>query len=118
MSGIPRPPVHWKIASTMVTIMGAQAPDRPSSIIRFSPGNVRLQVQGGRRLRDTPKIHLAMESGEVHGTIANWSTLKAINANWITEKKFASSPSGRSPEESRATKLPMILDVARTDAER
>ena len=35
----------------------------------------------------TPKIHLAMESGEVHGTIANWSTLKAINTDWIKDKK-------------------------------
>src|SRR5499433_1332005 len=36
----------------------------------------------------TPKIHLAMESGEVHGTIANWSTLKAIAGNWLEEKKI------------------------------
>src|SRR5215212_9870776 len=31
----------------------------------------------------TPKIHLAMERGEVHGTWANWSTLKAISEQWI-----------------------------------
>jgi len=36
----------------------------------------------------TPKIHLAMERGEVHGTWANWSTLKAISEQWIKDKKI------------------------------
>ena len=32
----------------------------------------------------TPKIHLAMERGEVQGNGAtNWSTLKALNSNWL-----------------------------------
>jgi hypothetical protein len=36
----------------------------------------------------TPKIHLAMERGEVHGTWANWSTLKAHREQWIKDKKI------------------------------
>jgi len=37
----------------------------------------------------TPKIHLAMERGEVEGNGAtNWSTVKTINANWVAEKKI------------------------------
>ncbi len=36
----------------------------------------------------TPKIHLALERGEVQGTIANWSTLKALNSDWLADKKI------------------------------
>ena len=36
----------------------------------------------------TPKINLAMERGEVHGTWANWSTVKAISQQWLDEKKI------------------------------
>ena len=36
----------------------------------------------------TPKIHPAMERGEINGNRAtNWSTLKALNASWIEERK-------------------------------
>lgn len=37
----------------------------------------------------TPKIHLAMESGEVMGVAStSWSTLKAISGDWIRDKKI------------------------------
>lgn len=37
----------------------------------------------------TPKIHLAMESGEVMGVAStSWSTLKAIAGEWIRDKKI------------------------------
>src|SRR4029079_17682714 len=70
-------------------VMGAQAPgstqyDYPVLANRLF--GFKFKVVTG--YESTPKIHLAMESGEVHGTIANWSTLKAISTNWITEKKI------------------------------
>ena len=37
----------------------------------------------------TPKIHLAMEAGEVQGCAStSWSTLKAIAGEWIRDKKI------------------------------
>src|SRR5262249_23836725 len=37
----------------------------------------------------TPKIHLAMESGEIQGNAAtNWTTVRSLNPSWITEKKI------------------------------
>jgi hypothetical protein len=66
----------------------------------------------------TPKIHLAMESGEVDGTIANWSTLKAINANWITQKKVRMLTQWALTPNPELAGVPLIIDVARSDAER
>ena len=43
----------------------------------------------------TPKIHLAMERGEVHGTWANWSTLKAIASNGSRTRRSGSWRNGR-----------------------
>ena len=49
---------------------------------------VRHEVKIITGYEATPKIHLAMERGEVHGTWANWSTLKAIASDWIKDKKI------------------------------
>jgi len=66
----------------------------------------------------TPKIHLAMESGEVDGTIANWSTLKAINTNWITEKKIRILAQWALQKSGELDDVPLFLDVANTEGER
>ncbi len=76
-------------------VIGAQAPgstqfDYP--VLANSLFGFKFKVVTG--YESTPKIHLAMESGEVHGTIANWSTLKALGD------------------------APLFLDLAATDAER
>ena len=70
-------------------VMGAQAPGSTQFDYPVLANNLfgfKFKVVTG--YESTPKIHLAMESGEVHGTIANWSTLKAINPNWIRERKI------------------------------
>jgi hypothetical protein len=67
----------------------------------------------------TPKIHLAMESGEVQGNGAsNWSTLKAIGANWLAEKKVkVIAQWGLKPNPELAD-VPLIFDLAKTDSDR
>src|SRR5436190_2484110 len=66
----------------------------------------------------TPKIHLAMESGEVHGTIANWSTLKAINSNWLDEKKVILTAQWALKKHPDLADVPFIMDFAKTDGDR
>jgi tripartite-type tricarboxylate transporter receptor subunit TctC len=100
-------------------VMGAQAPgstqfDYP--VLANKLFGFKFKVVTG--YESTPKIHLAMESGEVHGTIANWSTLKAINPGWIADKKIriiAQWALKRNPE---LADVPLFLDLAKTDAER
>ena len=106
-------------AKTKEIVMGAQAPgstqfDYPVLANRLF--GFKFKVVTG--YESTPKIHLAMESGEVHGTIANWSTLKAINGNWIAEKKIRILAQWTLSKNPELSDVPMFLDVATTDAER
>ena len=98
-------------------VMGAQAPgstqfDYP--VLANKLFGFKFKVVTG--YESTPKIHLAMESGEVHGTIANWSTLKAINPGWIADKKIriiAQWALKRNPE---LADVPLFLDLAKTNS--
>jgi len=106
-------------ARTKVTVIGAQAPgstqfDYP--VLANHLFGFKFKVVTG--YESTPKIHLAMESGEVHGTIANWSTLKAINSNWINEKKIRILAQWTLTRNREMGDVPMFLDQAKTDAEK
>ena len=100
-------------------VMGAQAPgstqfDYP--VIAKNLFGFKFKVVTG--YESTPKIHLAMESGEVHGTIANWSTLKAINTDWITDKKIRILAQWALQKSPDLPEVPLFIDLAKTDAER
>jgi tripartite-type tricarboxylate transporter receptor subunit TctC len=100
-------------------VMGAQAPgstqfDYP--VLANKLFGFKFKVVTG--YESTPKIHLAMESGEVDGTIANWSTLKAINTNWITEKKIRILAQWALQKSPELDDVPLFLDVANTEGER
>jgi tripartite-type tricarboxylate transporter receptor subunit TctC len=100
-------------------VIGAQAPgstqfDYP--VLANALFGFKFKVVTG--YESTPKIHLAMESGEVHGTIANWSTLKAINGNWIAENKIRILAQWTLNKNPELGEVPMFLDAATTDAER
>ena len=66
----------------------------------------------------TPKIHLAMERGEVHGTFANWSTLKAIAPDWLKDKQIRLLAQWDLKPHPEMTGVPMFLDVAKTEADK
>jgi tripartite-type tricarboxylate transporter receptor subunit TctC len=106
-------------ARTRQIVMGAQAPgstqfDYP--VLADSLFGFKFKVVTG--YESTPKIHLAMESGEVHGTIANWSTLKVINPSWIAEKKIRILAQWALTKNPELADVPLFLDVAKTDDER
>ena len=104
-----------KLADVKTTqiVMGAQAPgstqfDYP--VLANSLFGFKFKVVTG--YESTPKIHLAMESGEVHGTIANWSTLKAINTNWINEKKIRILAQWALKKNPELGDVPFFFDLA------
>jgi hypothetical protein len=101
------------------TIMGAQQPgstqyDYPALANNLFGFKFKIVTGYGA----TPKIHLAMESGEVHGTLANWSTLKAINQAWIDEKKVRILAQWALKKNREVPDAPLFIDIAKTDAER
>jgi tripartite-type tricarboxylate transporter receptor subunit TctC len=100
-------------------IMGAQSPgstqfDYP--VLANHLFGFKFKVVTG--YESTPKIHLAMESGEVHGTTANWTTLKAINSNWIAEKKIRLLAQWTLTKNPEMADVPMFLDQAKTADDR
>jgi hypothetical protein len=67
----------------------------------------------------TPKIHLAMERGEIQGNAAsNWTTLKALNPTWIAEKKVKVLAQWALRKHPDLANVPMVLDLAKNDADR
>ena len=100
-------------------IVGAQGPgstqyDYP--VLATHLFGMKFKVITG--YESTPKIHLAMERGEVHGTLANWSTIKAIASDWVRDKKIRMlAQFGLRPHPDLAD-VPMFLDVAKSEADR
>jgi tripartite-type tricarboxylate transporter receptor subunit TctC len=104
---------------TTELVMGAQAPgstqyDYPVLLNQLL--GYKFKVING--YEGTPKIHLALERGEVQGTIANWSTLKALNSNWLTEKKVRLLVQWGIKKQPELADVPLIFDYLKTDADR
>ena len=105
---------------TKEIVVGAQAPgttqyDYPMLVNHLF--GFKFKVITG--YESTPKIHLAMESGEVQGNGAsNWSTLKALNASWIAEKKIKIIAQWALRKHPDLTDVPMVLDLAKNDSDR
>jgi tripartite-type tricarboxylate transporter receptor subunit TctC len=101
-------------------IVGAQAPGSTQydfPVLLNHLFGAKFKVVTG--YESTPKIHLAMESGEVQGNGAtNWSTLKALNASWLDEKKVRVIAQWALRRHPDLAEVPMILDLAKTDADR
>ena len=103
---------------TKEMIVGAQAPgstqyDYP--VLARALFGMKFKVITGYEA--TPKIHLAMERGEVHGTWANWSTLKAIAGDWLRDKKIRILAQWDLKKHPEMSDVPMFLDVAKSAAD-
>lgn len=100
-------------------IVGAQAPgstqyDYPKLGEKLFDWKVKV-ITG---YEATPKIHLAMERGEVHGTWANWSTLKAIASDWIKDKKIRILAQWALRKHPELPDVPLILEQAKTQEQK
>jgi hypothetical protein len=101
-------------------VVGSQAPgttqyDYPMLVNHLF--GFKFKVING--YESTPKIHLAMESGEIQGNAAsNWTTLKALNPTWIAEKKVKVLAQWALRKHPDLAGVPMVLDLAKTDADR
>jgi tripartite-type tricarboxylate transporter receptor subunit TctC len=105
--------------TTKETIVGAQAPgstqyDYPKLAEKLFGWKFKV-ITG---YEATPKIHLAMERGEVYGTWANWSTLKAIASDWIKDKKIRILAQWALRKHAELPDVPLILDQAKTEEQK
>jgi hypothetical protein len=66
----------------------------------------------------TSKINLALEGGEVQGTIGGWSTIKTLSSQWLNEGKIRIIGQWALQPNPSLPGVPNMFDVATTDAER
>lgn len=100
-------------------IMGAQAPGSSQvdfPLVANALFGYKFKVVTG--YQSTAKINLALESGEVHGLIAAWTTLKTLSSQWLTEKKIRIIAQWALRKNPELPDVPSMLDLASTDAER
>jgi len=100
---------------TKEMIVGAQAPgstqyDYP--MLGKALFDLKFKVITGYEA--TPKINLAMERGEVHGTLANWSTVKAINYQQYLDKQIRILVAWGSRKHPELPDVPLITELAKT----
>jgi tripartite-type tricarboxylate transporter receptor subunit TctC len=111
-----------KLADLFTTelVVGAQAPGSTQydfPILTNHLFGTKFKIVTG--YESTPKIHLAMESGEVQGNGAtNWSTVKALNANWLAEKKIILLMQWGLKKNPELADVPLVMEMAKTDADR
>jgi tripartite-type tricarboxylate transporter receptor subunit TctC len=103
---------------TKQLIVGAQAPG--SSQVDFPLAanalfGLKFKVIAG--YGSTSKINLAVESGEVQGTIAAWTSVKTLSSQWLTDKKIKVIAQWALRPNAELPGVPNALDLAKTEAE-
>src|SRR5262249_45122549 len=60
----------------------------------------------------------ALESGEVQGTIAAWTSVKTLSSQWLADKKIKVVAQWALRPNAELPGVPNALDLAKTDPER
>ena len=103
---------------TKQLIMGAQAPGSSQvdfPLVANALFGLKFKVISG--YGSTSKINLALESGEVQGTIAAWTSVKTLSSQWIADKKIKVIAQWALRPNAELPGVPNALDLAKTDAE-
>jgi tripartite-type tricarboxylate transporter receptor subunit TctC len=104
---------------TKELIMGAQAPGSSQvdfPVVANALFGTKFKVIAG--YQSTAKINLALESAEVQGTIAAWTSVKTLSSQWLAEKKIKVIAQWALRPNAELPGVPNPLDLATTDAER
>jgi len=100
-------------------IMGAQAPGSSQvdfPLVANALLGFKFKVVAG--YQSTSKINLALESGEVQGTIAAWTTLKTLSSEWLRDQKIKIIAQWALRPNPELPGVPNVLDAASTEGER
>jgi tripartite-type tricarboxylate transporter receptor subunit TctC len=104
---------------TQEMLVGAQAPgstqyDYP--MLGKALFNLKFKVVTG--YKSTSDINLAMERGEVHGTLANWSTVKTLNLKQYEDKLIRILVIWGAREHPELKGIPLVSSLAKTPNQR
>ncbi len=106
-------------ARTRELIMGAQAPGSSQvdfPLVADALLGFKFKIVAG--YQSTSKINLALESGEVQGTIAAWTTLKTLSSAWLADRKIRIIAQWALRPNPELADVPNVLDEAKTNDER
>jgi tripartite-type tricarboxylate transporter receptor subunit TctC len=106
-------------AKTRELIVGAQAPGSSQvdfPLVANALLGFKFKIVAG--YQSTSKINLALESGEVQGTIAAWTTLKTLSSGWLADQKIKIIAQWALRQNPELPDIPNVLDAATTQAER
>jgi tripartite-type tricarboxylate transporter receptor subunit TctC len=105
--------------ATTPLIIGAQAPGSSQydfPLVANALFGWKFKVVSG--YGSTSKINLALENGEVQGTIAAWTTVKTLSSDWLKDKKIKIIAQWALHDEPELAGIPNVYDFAKTDADR
>jgi tripartite-type tricarboxylate transporter receptor subunit TctC len=101
-------------------VVGAQAPGTTQydfPLMANAIFGTKFKIVNG--YGGTPQIHLAMERGEVEGNGASaWTTLKALNSDWIKDKKVKIIAQWALRPNPELPGVPSVLDLAKNDKDK
>jgi tripartite-type tricarboxylate transporter receptor subunit TctC len=100
-------------------IMGAQAPGSSQvdfPLVADALLGFKFKVVAG--YQSTAKINLALESGEVQGTIAAWTTVKTLSSEWLKQGRIKIIAQWALRPNPELPGVPNVLDSASTEGER
>lgn len=103
---------------TKELIVGAQAPGSSQvdfPLVANALFGLKFKVIAG--YQSTAKINLALESGEVQGTIAAWTSLKTLSSQWLADKKIKVIAQWALRPNAELPGVPNAFDLAKTPTE-
>ena len=100
---------------TKEMIVGAQAPGSTQyDYPMLGKALFDLKFKPVTGYKSTSDINLAMERGEVHGTLANWSTVKTLNLKQYEDKQIRMLVVWGGREHPELKGIPLITSLAKT----
>lgn len=105
--------------ATTPLIIGAQAPGSSQyDFPRVADALFGWKFKVVSGYGSTSKINLALESGEVQGTIAAYTTVKTLSSDWLRDKKIKIIAQWGLHPDPELAGIVNVYDLAKTDADR
>ncbi|HTI86340.1 MAG TPA: hypothetical protein VL966_07035 [Alphaproteobacteria bacterium] len=109
----------FKDAQTRETIMGGTGPTSPT--ITYLK---QLNILAGTKFKPIPgfggttEVNLAMERGEVEGSIKSWASMKVDNPDWLKDHKVNLILQFALDKPDDLPNVPLMTEIGSTDADR
>jgi tripartite-type tricarboxylate transporter receptor subunit TctC len=113
------PTKTFKQAQERETIMGGTGPTSPT--ITYLK---QLNLLAGTKFKPisgfggTTEVNLAMERGEVEGSIKSWASMKVDNPDWLRDKKVNIILQFALDKPADLPNVPLMMEIGRTDADK